>query len=53
MQNYIEEKFSDLSGWEIFVCGNEEFVRDMEQQAFLQGADLNSIHSDAFVTAKS
>jgi NAD(P)H-flavin reductase/ferredoxin len=52
IQTLIENKFPDLSNWEIFICGSEEFVKEMEQQCFLQEAELDSIHSDAFVENK-
>ena len=53
IQSYLEKNFPDLSNWEIFICGNEEFVREIEQQAFLQGANFENIHSDAFVEKRS
>ncbi|KAB8033286.1 FAD-binding oxidoreductase [Fluviispira multicolorata] len=49
IEKYIEEKFPDLSNWTVFICGNESFVKETEQQVFLQGANLNNIYSDAFV----
>lgn len=53
IQTYIENNFPVLSDWEVFICGNEEFVREIEQQVFLQGAIFENIHSDAFIKKKS
>lgn len=43
----------DLKGWRIYLCGHPEMVNDSKRQAFLQGASLQQIYSDAFHVASA
>ncbi|MDH5230719.1 MAG: 2Fe-2S iron-sulfur cluster-binding protein [Gammaproteobacteria bacterium] len=40
-----------LKNWKVFVCGNPSMVNDTKKAAFLAGASLKDIFSDAFVPA--
>jgi CDP-4-dehydro-6-deoxyglucose reductase, E3 len=44
-------RFPSLEGTRVFLCGDPTLVTKMRRRAFLAGADLSSIHADAFVTA--
>jgi ferredoxin-NADP reductase/ferredoxin len=41
----------DLTGWRLFLCGQEEMVKTTKQKAFLAGASLQDIYADPFVQA--
>ncbi len=41
-------EISDLKGWRVFLCGHPEMVSQMKMQAFLQGASMGDIYTDAF-----
>ena len=43
------EKFPDLKGWRVFLCGNPDIVKLMQRKAFMAGASLSEIFADAFV----
>ncbi len=38
-----------LTGWRIYLCGNEAMVKATQRAAFLAGASFQSIHADAFI----
>jgi CDP-4-dehydro-6-deoxyglucose reductase len=42
---------TDLAGWRIFLCGQEEMVKKTKQKAYLAGASLQDIYADPFVQA--
>lgn len=44
-------RFPTLEGMRLFLCGDPSLVTKMRKLAFLAGADLASIHADAFITA--
>lgn len=48
---FCKEKYPDLKGQRIFLCGAESFVKKMKKQCFLAGAAMGEISSDAFLTA--
>jgi len=41
-------KEPNLKGWRVFLCGHPEMVSQMKTQAFLKGASLDDIYTDAF-----
>jgi len=41
-------KVPDLKGWRVFLCGHPEMVSQMKTQAFLKGASIDDIYTDAF-----
>ena len=41
-------EISDLKGWRVFLCGHPEMVSQMKMQAFLKGASITDIYTDAF-----
>lgn len=40
--------FPQLKNWRIYLCGHPEMVKQSKRKAFLQGAGLQQIYSDAF-----
>lgn len=38
----------DLKGWRVFLCGHPDMVQQMKKQAFLKGASMSDIYTDAF-----
>lgn len=43
----------DLKGWRVYVCGNPAMVEASKKAAFLAGASLKEIFSDAFFEHKN
>ena len=41
----------DWQGWRVFLCGHPEMVSSMKMEAFMQGAAMGDIFTDAFVAA--
>jgi NAD(P)H-flavin reductase len=48
---FCKQEYSDLSGWRVFLCGAESFVKKMRKQSFLAGAAMGEISADTFVAA--
>lgn len=46
---YCRERFSDLSGYGVYLCGAPTFVQKMRKQAFMAGAAMSDIATDAFL----
>lgn len=46
------KEIPDLRGWRVFLCGHPEMVRQAQRGAYLAGASLEEIHSDAFHAAE-
>lgn len=44
----IEQKYTDLKGWKIFLCGNPEMIKQAQRHCFFQGATVADILVDAF-----
>ncbi len=42
------QRHKDLTGWQVFVCGEPLMVKDTQQRAYLAGANLDEIHVDPF-----
>jgi NAD(P)H-flavin reductase/ferredoxin len=38
----------DLSGWRVFLCGHPDMINQMKRDAFLKGASMADIYTDAF-----
>lgn len=50
LDGVIAARFADLTGWRVYLCGNPDLVRTLQQDTFLAGASLDAIHADAFLT---
>ncbi len=37
-----------LSGWRVFLCGHPEMVNQTKKMAFMKGASMGDIYTDAF-----
>ena len=44
----VKEKHSDLKGWQVFLCGNPNMVKNSQRECFLLGAGASDIFTDAF-----
>ena len=45
----VKEKFNDLKGWKIFLCGAPEMIKQVQRHCFFQGAAVTDIAVDAFI----
>lgn len=43
------EKFPDLKGWRVFLCGNPDIVKILQRKTFMAGASMSEIFADAFI----
>lgn len=41
----------NLKGWKVYLCGDPALVRTMQRKAFMSGASMSDILSDAFIPA--
>jgi NAD(P)H-flavin reductase/ferredoxin len=41
-----------LSGWRVFLCGHPEMINHTKKMAFLKGASMSDIYTDAFHVAQ-
>ena len=48
---HVGKQYSDLKGWQVYVCGRDSFVRKLRRQCFMAGAGMRDIFSDSFVSA--
>jgi len=39
----------ELTGWQVFLSGEPEMVKDAQQRCYLAGANLDEIHTDPFI----
>ncbi len=44
------EKYPQLNGWRVYLCGQPDMVLQTKKMAYLQGASLKDIHADAFLS---
>lgn len=49
LDGVVFSQLSQLSGWRAFFCGDPALVQRLKKRAFLAGAALKQIHSDAFL----
>ncbi len=42
------QKHKDLTGWQVFLCGEPQMVKETQKRAYLAGANLDEIHLDPF-----
>ncbi len=42
------QKYKDLTGWQVYLCGEPEMVKKTQRCAYLAGANLDEIHTDPF-----
>ncbi len=45
--------YPDLKNWRVYLCGHPDMVKQTKMQAFLNGAAMHDIYSDAFHVASS
>lgn len=43
----------NLKAWRVYLCGHPDMVHETKRKAFLQGASLQAIYSDAFHVASA
>ncbi|MBT9097256.1 2Fe-2S iron-sulfur cluster binding domain-containing protein [Methylovulum psychrotolerans] len=43
----------NLKGWRVYLCGHPEMVNNSQRMAYIKGASLKDIYSDAFVVQPS
>lgn len=48
---YVDQQFPDIEGFRVFLCGHPDLVKQMQRNAFLNGADMGDIYTDAFLPA--
>jgi NAD(P)H-flavin reductase len=48
----LEERFADLEGTRVYLCGDPQLMHRLKRQCFLAGAAMRSIHSDPFVLSR-
>ncbi|MEX2213524.1 MAG: FAD-binding oxidoreductase [Phycisphaeraceae bacterium] len=53
LDQIVLSQMAKLKGWRVYLCGNPELVQMLRKKAFLAGAAMKEIHSDAFIMAKS
>jgi NAD(P)H-flavin reductase len=41
-----------LSGWRVYLCGHPEMVNQTKRMAFMKGASMGDIYTDAFLVAQ-
>lgn len=46
---FVQQLMPDLSGYRVFICGAETFVKKMRRQCFMAGANMKDISADVFV----
>lgn len=51
IDTYVEQKFPDLEGYRVFLCGHPDLVKTMQRNVFLAGAGMGDIYADAFLPA--
>lgn len=51
LDEVINSRISDLTGWRGFVCGDPRLVQDLKQKLFLAGIASRDIYADAFIPA--
>ena len=49
VNDIVFSHITDLTSWRVFLCGHPEMVNQMKKQAFLKGASIADIYTDAFV----
>lgn len=48
---YVSQKFADMKGYKVFLCGAESFVKKLRKKCFLAGAGMSDIAADVFLAA--
>ncbi len=47
------KQLPNLKSWRVFLCGHPDMVSGMKTQAFLKGASIDDIYTDAFVLSSA
>ena len=47
VQEAVAKKFTDLSGWRVFLCGNRNQVHAVQRNSYLAGASMADIFLEA------
>jgi NAD(P)H-flavin reductase/ferredoxin len=48
---YVEATVPELDGYRVYLCGHPDLVKTMQRGAFLAGASMGDIYTDAFLPA--
>lgn len=48
----VKSRHDDLKGWKVFLCGNENMIKQLQRHSFFQGAGVSDILVDVFVVDK-
>eukprot|EP00903_Cladosiphon_okamuranus_P004295 g4293.t1 len=46
---FCQSELPDLTGFKVYLCGAESFVKKMRKQSFLSGAAMSDISADVFL----
>src|SRR5206468_3884321 len=49
IEKIVAADIGKFTGWRVFLCGNPQLVTSLRKKAFLAGASMKDIQSDAFV----
>lgn len=49
IDDVLLDAFNSLSGWRVYLCGDDALVRILQRKTFLAGASLQEIFADPFV----
>lgn len=45
----VSQKLPNLKGFDVYLCGGENFVKKLRKQSFLAGAGMSDIYADVFL----
>lgn len=48
---FCKTKYADLTGWRVYLCGADSFVKKMYKQTILSGASMRDISADPFMAS--
>lgn len=51
VNDIVFANITNLKSWRVFLCGHPDMVNQMKRQAFLSGAAIADIYTDAFLIA--
>ncbi len=51
VNDIVFQDIANLKNWRVFLCGHPEMVNNMKKRAFLAGAAIADIYTDAFVVS--
>lgn len=51
IDDYVQEKFPNLVGYKVYLCGDPKLVGKLKQNVYRAGARLEDIFADAFISS--